>query len=219
MGSALVFGAGSSSVDSFQRGEFLFGLVKLVIAIAIVPLLVYVLRFRSPNHEEFTAGLTAPLLLPGREPIDLEAPNWLVSRYLIRKDRNGDLQFAVVAVDIDANRIFFQRSFRRRPSKASFFKGRPLLDSYDVDLSEILWAGRISIGDGDRVTEIMTEQGNAILPAHASNYGDMSELLIRISKHTDALGWFRRPWVQQLVWVIASLILVAVILVVCFLLV
>ncbi|MDG2012640.1 MAG: hypothetical protein P8J33_03995 [Pirellulaceae bacterium] len=190
----------------------------MIAAVNVAPI-IFTLQFKRPTQAEFTAGLNAPLLLPGREPIDLDTPNWLVSRFLIRKRRNGELEFGAVAVDMDANRVFFQRSFWLNARKGSFLKGYPLLANYEIDLSEILWARRFRDGEGNRATEIITDQGGGLLPDHASNYQSMSKLLIGISKHTEDLDWIRRPWVQQVLWIVAAFLLIAVILVVSFLLV
>lgn len=216
----LLFIAISGLIDGFLEADFLKAALALSFGACCVAILAIVVRIENISQEEFEAGITAPLQLPNREPIDLDAPNWLVSRFLIQKPRGGPWEFGTVAVDIDANRIHFQNCFCPEAKKSSFLKRGRIFAHHDIDLSEVLQVEVVRIGgDGEQVMQIFTDCGRVFVPEHATHYESQLELLRRIAGYTTKLDLARRPWVEKTIFGIAAVLVLAAIIGISFLLV
>ena len=207
----LLIGPVLGFVEAVQKRDFLVATIALFFFVFCVALILLAIRFRRPSQEEFEEGIAAPLTLPDRDPIDLSAPNWLVSRFLIPKLNPAQLKFGTVAVDIDATRIHFQNCFC--PEERNFLKRGGILAHNEVDLSEILHVNVVRIyGSSGPAIQIFTDYGRVFVPDHATHYESLLELLTRISAHTIALDLRRRPWVERLLDGIAGVFILSAIL-------
>lgn len=195
-----LFGAFSGFVKAVQKGDFLLAALAFVFFVSCVAIIVLAVRFRRPSQKKFEEGIAAPLTLPDRDPIELGAPNWLVSRFLIQKFKPEQLEFGTVAVDIDANKIHFQNCFCLEAKR--FFGS--VVAYYEVDLSEVLHVEVIrDVESSSRTMQIFTDCGRGFVPDHATNYESLLELLTRISVHTTGLGLIRKLWMERLLYGIA----------------
>ena len=191
----------SGFVNAVLKRNFLTATIALGFCAFCVAMIVWAIRFRRPSQEEFEKGTAAPLTLPDRDPIDLSAPNWLVSRFLIKKRSDGQLEFGTVAVDIDANRIHFQNCFD--PEKKMFTGS--VVAYNEVDLSEVLRVKVVRDWESPgRTMHIFTDHGEGWVPDHATNYESLLDLLTRTSRHLDKFDLTRKPWVESLLYGIAA---------------